>query len=103
NSFVSATEAGWLWRCDLLPTITCGHMYSSAHCDDQKAEAALRAAHRRCGTTRLLKFRQGRYEKAWNGNVVGIGHAAAFMEPLAAAGPDVLASQCQWLSPTLVD
>jgi len=89
NAFVSAAEAGWIWRIDTLPTITCGHAYSSAHCDDQKAEAALRAKYPNCGATRLLNFRQGRYEQAWSGNVVGIGSAAAFIEPLAAAGPAV--------------
>jgi tryptophan halogenase len=35
--------------------------------------------------------------------VIGIGAAAAFVEPLAAAGPATVAFQCKWLARTLVD
>jgi tryptophan 7-halogenase len=96
-------EAGWTWRIDTVSTSTCGYVFSSAHTTAQQAEAALRAMYPNCGAARLMKFSQGRYDKAWNGNVIGVGSAAGFVEPLAAAGMAVLAFQCHWLPQTLLD
>jgi tryptophan halogenase len=100
---VRAMDAGWCWRVDQRRMISCGHVFSSAHVDPAQAEASLRALYPKCGDTRILSFTQGRYDQSWNGNVVGIGNAAAFLEPLASAGTGVLAFQCQWFAQTLVD
>jgi len=56
-----------------------------------------------CGPVRLLNMPQGRRENAWSGNVVAIGNASSFVEPLAAAGPAILAFQCQWLARSLIE
>jgi tryptophan halogenase len=96
-------EAGWSWQIDSERIITCGHAFSSAHTDVAAAEAALRALYPKCGAARIMSFAQGRYEKSWSGNVVGVGNAAGFIEPLASAGTGVLAFQCQCFAQTLVD
>jgi tryptophan halogenase len=103
HSSVRAMEAGWCWQIDSEQIITCGHGFSSAHTDAAAAEGALRALYPKCGVARVLSFSQGRYEKSWNGNVLGVGNAAGFIEPLASAGTAVLAFQCQWFAQTLVD
>jgi tryptophan halogenase len=38
----------------------------------------------------VVKFRSGRYARNWVGNVVGIGHAAGFVEPLEATALQVI-------------
>jgi tryptophan halogenase len=103
NTTVRTHEAGWSWRIDGMSMVTCGHAFSSAHTTPQQAETVLRELYPYCGPIRLMKFTQGRYDKAWSGNVIGIGNAAGFVEPLAAAGPAVLAFGCYWLPQTLVD
>src|SRR5258706_3846058 len=103
HSSVRTMEAGWSWRTDHERFIACGYAFSSRHIDVPKAEAQLREIHPECGPVRLLNFPQGRRANAWAANVVAMRNAAALVEPLAAAGPDLLAFQCQWLARSLID
>jgi tryptophan halogenase len=103
NTSVRTMAAGWSWQTDHERFIACGYAFSSRHIDPQQAEAQLRQVYPECGPARLLRLAQGRREDAWVGNVVAVGNAASLIEPLAAAGPGILAFQCQWLAQTLVD
>jgi len=103
NTSVRTMNAGWSWQTDHERFIACGYAFSSMHSDPQDAEAQLRQVYPECGPARLLRLAQGRREDAWVGNVVAVGNAASCIEPLTAAGPGILAFQCQWLAQTLVD
>ena len=79
-------ECGWCWQIDHLRRINRGYVYSSAFISDSDAEAEFRRKNPRVTHTGLIRFRSGRFERAWVKNVVAIGNAAGFVEPLQSTG-----------------
>jgi len=83
---IAARASGWQWRTPLQQVLSHGQVYASAFQSDDEARAELLAtAGEPLVEPRKLEFTQGRRRKFWDKNVVSLGSAAGFVEPLAAS------------------
>lgn len=80
-----ALSSGWVWDIGLSDRRGRGYVYSSKFIDDDTAEAELRAEEGVC-CEKLdawrIAFRVGRRKEFWSKNVIAIGLASGFIEPL---------------------
>ena len=88
----TARSAGWIWDIGLTNRRGVGYTYSSAHTNDDAAQAVLRQY---VETTtngsvkdiepRKISFEPGHRQKFWHKNCVAVGMSAGFLEPLEAS------------------
>ena len=86
----TALDAGWVWNIPLWHRIGTGYVYSSQYKSAEEAELELR---QHLGEERVkdlnchhITMKIGKFEKTWSKNVVAIGLAGGFIEPLESTG-----------------
>jgi tryptophan halogenase len=96
-------DAGWCWRIDHEFLINRGYVYCSGFLSDEEAEREFRAKNPKVQTTKPVKFVTGRYERSWVKNVVGIGNASGFVEPLESTSLGVICDESDSLVSSLLE
>ncbi len=87
----TATGAGWIWDIGLQSRRGVGHVYSSAHSDEDKAITTLLGYIRSSGhdanegDVRKIPIAAGYRQMPWIKNCVALGLAMGFVEPLEAS------------------
>lgn len=78
-------DSGWSWQIEHEHHVNRGYVYSSAFISDDEAAAEfLRKNPQAPRSPRIVRFRSGCLRRAWVENVVAIGNAGGFVEPLEA-------------------
>jgi tryptophan halogenase len=89
----TAVSAGWVWDIGLQTRRGIGHVFSTAHSDEDQAMATLQNYISRVSPAtdmdsldfRMIPFKPGYREQFWVRNCVAVGLSGGFIEPLEAS------------------
>jgi tryptophan 7-halogenase len=96
-------NCGWCWQIDHADVINRGYVYCSAFIGDSAAEEEFRAKNPKVGPTFVVRFSSGRYARCWAQNVVAVGNACGFVEPLESTALAVICDESRFLADALLE
>lgn len=101
--FTRATtlSAGWCWNTPQRDAHHCGYVYASSFISATDAEAEMRRLLPQIGPLKHLSFKTGRHHHFFRGNVVAMGNAYGFVEPLESTALHMLIRQIGWFVQSL--
>ena len=87
-------DAGWAWQIEHEHIVNRGYVFSSQAISDEAAAEEFRRKNPKVPKDlRVVKFRSGFHRRAWVDNVLAIGNADGFVEPLEATALMVVCQQ----------
>ncbi|MES2440278.1 MAG: tryptophan 7-halogenase [Verrucomicrobiota bacterium] len=91
-----AMNSGWSWQIEHEHHVNRGYVFSSEFIsDDDAAEEFRRKNPKVPESMRVVKFRSGCYQRLWVDNVLAVGNAGGFVEPLEATALMIVCSHCK--------
>lgn len=94
-------DAGWCWRIPVPGEDHIGYVHASRFLSEDKAMAELAAKYKDVDNFKTVRFRSGRHEKVWRGNVIGMGNSYGFVEPLESSALLMLVFSIMSMMPML--
>jgi tryptophan 7-halogenase len=89
-------DCGWCWQIEHETEVNRGYVYSSSAISDDAAREEFQRKNPKIQIRdRIVKFRSGRYQRAWVDNVMAVGNACGFVEPLESTALMVICGQCE--------
>lgn len=79
-------DHGWCWNIPIMDSDHMGYVFSTAYTTFDEALAEAKRVWPNLTSEREVRFRSGRHDRMWVGNVFAIGNAYAFVEPLESTG-----------------
>lgn len=99
-----AMDAGWMWQIPLQERVGAGYVFSSKHISEENAR---REAERYVGHSiepqPIIQFEPGNFERVWRNNVVAVGLASGFVEPLEATSIGQMLEELRNIEKILID
>lgn len=96
-------DHGWAWRIEFPEHVTRGYVFSSQFCTFEQAREELMRKNPEIPDTFTVKFKSGRYEDFWIGNVAAVGNASGFVEPLEATALHVIIEQSRIMARVIAE
>lgn len=90
-------DAGWCWRIPVTGEDHRGYVFASAFLDDARAADELVRKNPGIRDLRMVRFRSGRRRDFWRGDVVAVGNAYGFVEPLESTALHMLIVELGYL------
>lgn len=80
-----ALSAGWMWQIPTQTRLGCGYVFCDKFISDEDAQKEIEeVVGQKIEPIKFIEFESGRLEKFWHKNVLAVGLASAFSEPLEA-------------------
>lgn len=81
----TALSSGWMWNIPLRTRKGCGYVFDENCISKEQAQNEIESLlKRKIEPIKFIKFESGRVETFWKNNVLSLGLASAFVEPLEA-------------------
>ena len=99
-------DNGWCWCIPQMENNHRGYVFCSDFATPEQAEEEMRRRNPEMSNPRVIQFKAGRHEHFWKGNVISMGNAYAFVEPLESTSLQALLLMNVWFLnnfPTFLD
>ncbi|WP_189524874.1 tryptophan 7-halogenase [Nostoc sp. 'Peltigera membranacea cyanobiont' 232] len=97
-------QSGWCWQIDLQDKVNRGYVYSSGFISDDDALQEMKCQNPLMGDEHnLIRFKSGRHQRFWVKNVVAVGNASGFVEPLESTGLHMIGETIKCVCDVLID